>query len=688
MFTYEGPKDSVQGLKFGEGRKDALIAYLCEEHTLALSEREGMIEKWKKWVDQADSRRSRPDAGPKDANIDMPLTRERMFQASSRLQTPLFQQEPVMVCKPRKARAEDMARQLEEMLDYILDRSDLHLVCDDWVEQTQIFPYGVVKTPFITETKRIKRWKRIDVDEFQGNLASKADVTMTKRDMSTETRYFMEQEVEVDRKVGCFPFVIPAEDFIFPSYAGSDPEHSPWVTHRLWLTESDIKHRIKKKVYDEKDETGDLILEKLGKPSQERDRLLDTHKDEKQPSSKQYEIMETYLCFDVDGKGEEREIIVTWERTSKCILRAVDNFYHAYERPFVVAQYKRVEGSMYGQPLTFFLEPLHVAYSASYNQRLDAGSKANEVAVLLPPGHPLLGTVDAEGSIRGGVYENPGFSKDEIITFSVSQPWTQLPGLEEQLEHHADRVSHIPPTSYGEELADRPTVGGTMNVMEEGKQPTYIQLDRFRKQFAEIVLHMLSRYQQFFPEGLTYYLASDSPEEQALKMQFLEWPAEALEEEVLIETKVSSSQMSKMTRKQEAMALLERIPMVYQQMMQMAGAAASPQNPGAAIAAKLLHGYQTTFERFLTEFEIGKKEQMNPPDLMQEVQSAQIIAKLQQALAQIQQQYQALQQQMAQITGQAPPMGPQGAPAQGMAGGPQPQPAPQGPPGMAQGAPQ
>jgi hypothetical protein len=686
VFTFEGPKTSVKKLKFGEGRLDALKSYLEEEHQQALDERSGMIEKWKKWVKQADSRRKRPDAGPKDADIDMPLTRERMFQSGSRLQTPIFQQDPTMVAKPRKATSEDIAREIEYLMDYILDRADLHLVSDDWVEQMQIFPYGVVKTPFITEKKRIKRWKPINYEEYQGNLDSKADVTMTSREMTDGNKYFLEQEVEIDARTGCFPFVIPAEDFIFPSYAGSKPDYSAWVTHRLWLTKSDVKQRIREGIYDDKDENGDDVCEKLGQPQTEREKLLDTHKDEKIPSSKQFEIMETYLEFDVEGNDEPREIIVTWDKSSGMILRAVDNFYHNYERPFVVTQYKRIEGSMYGQPLTFFLEPLHVAYSASYNQRLDAGSKANEVAVLLPPGHPLLDTVDSEGSIRGGIYKNPGFTKEEIITFNVSQPWTQLPGLEQQLEHHADRVSHIPPTAYGEELAERPTAGGTMNIIEEGKQPTYIQLDRFRKSFAEVVKHMLSRYQQFFPEGLEYYVQSDVANEPEMRRAFFAWPAQALEEEVLIETKVSSSQMSKMARKQEAMALLERIPDVYETMMGMAQAAANPQNPGAVIAAKLLNGYQTTFDRFLTEFEIGKKEEMNPPNLMTEVQSAQLIAQnmqqMQQGLQQLQAQNQQLQQQLAAAFGQ--PV--EGAATQGMAGGAPAQPAPQGPPGMAGGA--
>jgi hypothetical protein len=199
-------------------------------------------------------------------------------------------------------------------------------------------------------------------------------------------------------------------------------------------------------------------------------------------------------------------------------------------------------------------------------------------------------------------------------------------------------------------------------------------------------MHMLSRYRQFFPEGLEYYLESQGPEaSQRMQQMFLEWPDAAIEEAVVIETKVTSAQMSKHLRKQEVIALLDRVPQVYETMMKMAQTASTP-GPMAMIAAKALNGMQDVFGQFLTEFEVPNRDQMNP-DWVQEAQVAQMVMQkfneMQQQLQGMGQQLQNKDMQIAQMQGGMPP-GVQGGPMQGPPmGGPfGPPPGVQGPPGM------
>ena len=384
--------------------------------------------------------------------------------------------------------------------------------------------------------------------------------------------------------------------------------------------------------------------------------------------------MESYLSYDYDNSGKKREVIVTWDRKSGAILRAVDNFYHNYCRPFVVHHYKRVHGSIFGIPATYLLEPLHVANSASFNQRLDAASKANEKIICVPPGgaSKMKSAFDRHG-IHGGIYEVSA-QKDEVWDMSLSQPFTQLPELEGKFEQMGDELMHLNPYSFGNEQIDRPTATGQVTMIEESKQPQFMQLERFRTSFAEVVMHMISRYRQFYPEGMTYYLEAIGPESAAaLQRVVLEWPEEAIEESVIVETKVTSAQMSKQLRKQEIVALLDRIPQLYQTMMQMAQGAMSG-GPGAMLALKMLHGMQTVVDRFLTEFEVPKKDQLNP-DLVQEAQVAQMV---QQQMAQLQQQVQTLQGQLQQAAAAQQGMAPGG----GMGGPPGPPPGVQGPPQM------
>jgi hypothetical protein len=215
--------------------------------------------------------------------------------------------------------------------------------------------------------------------------------------------------------------------------------------------------------------------------------------------------------------------------------------------------------------------------------------------------------------------------------------------LETIFEHRADRVAHIPPQAYGESGGDRVTATGELTHNEEAKFPQNLQLERFRESFSLVVKHMLSRYRQFYPEGLKYYAQSDPEGVAILEEKVFSWPARAIEDDVVIETKVNSSTMSKSTRKQEMVALLDKMPQIYQTMYQMAQMAADPMNPAAIVAAKYLDGMRKTVDMFFMEMEVGPKDQLNP-----ELAGGLI----EQNMAQLQQMVQELQGQLQQASGE------------------------------------
>lgn len=678
MATTEGPRDTVQKIKFKGDQKDKLKAYLEKELHECELERGRMLEKCKAWVAQANSRRRRKDAHARDSNIDMPMTRQRMMQNAARLLNPIFQQDVLFIAKPRNPSVEDMARAIERMVDYISDGVDYQSLCDEWVEQFQTFPFGVIKTPFLQETERIKRWLRLEsVDEYNQRKLDGQKVTLRKLQDGTEA-YFLEVDEEVPVRVGAFPEVVPFEDFIVPMSA-ADVRTADWVIHRIWMTKPMVKSRIRAGVYNKEDDGTD-VLEALGEPDAERERLLQLRgkggkEQDLDESAKQYEICEAYLKWALNEDEEPIEIIVTFEKSSMVILRAVYNFYHAYQRPFITHTYKKVQGSIFGVPLTFILEPLHVALSASVNQRLDQASKSIEKILAVP-----LGSADSmreldRDSIRACLLEinNP----QEIKEFDLTQAaFSQLPELEARLEREADKLSSLSEYSFGNEQIDRPTATGQVQIIEESKQPQYMMLERFRHSLAEVCKHVLARYRQFYPEGLEFYNMQESPEGVQMVSEFFQWPEETIEKDVIIETKVSSASMSKSLRKQEMVALMDKLQMYYDKLMQLAMAATDPMNPTAMIAAYLMNGLYTIMNDMLIEFEVGKKDALNP-QLMEVTQVAQQIqAQMQQLMQQVNQlgaQNQQLQATNAQLQAFL------GGEQPGMAGGPGPQPGVQGP---------
>ena len=689
MAELNAPKDTVQEVKLSQEKKEELKEYLKKQINDCLTDREGLMKKCRNWVEQANSRRIPPNVRAKDAKIDMPLTRQRMMQNSSRLLNPIFQQDQMFVAKPRNPAAEDMARAVEKVNDYVSDQINYRTVCNDWVEQFQTFPFGVVKTPFVHETERVISWQELQggVEEYNERKLNNERVIERKLE-SGEYKYFVEVDEEVPVRSGVFPEVVPFEDFLLPMCA-RDVRTADWVSHRIWLTRPQLKEQIRKGVYNKKD--GDLdIMEVLGDPTAERERLIKFEPEDKksgeEETSKQYEIFEAYLKWDIGGKGGPVEIIVTFERESMAFLRCVHNFYHAYRRPFVIHCYKENQGSVFGTPLTYILEPLHVAYAASFRQRLDAGSKANEKIIAMPPNTEFDVVYDNDEISASFVFTNANM--DEMKEFTLSQPFQQLPELEQRLVQEADKLAGLSDYSFGQEQIDRPTASGQIQIIEESKQPQYMQLERFRASLAEVSKHALSRYKQFYPEGLQYYVMQENPQGIQMVEQFFSWPAGAIEKDVIIETKVSSASMSKNLRKQELVALVDKMGTLYQQMMQYAMVAADPMNPGAMIAAQLLNGLWTIVNDMLTEFEVGKKDALNP----KLVEVTQVVQQIQQQMQGLMQQNNQLGQQNAQLQQQNAQLQ-SGVPGQpGLPGGAGPPlgvqgPMPMGPPSPGQGNP-
>jgi len=97
-----------------------------------------------------------------------------------------------------------------------------------------------------------------------------------------------------------------------------------------------------------------------------------------------------------------------------------------------------------------------------------------------------------------------------------------------------------------------------------------------------------------------------------MKRVMLEWPKGVIENDVIIETTASSSQMSKIIRKQEIIGLLDKIPQYQETLMGLAREATDVMNPAAPVAIKLLVGFQSAFDAMLTEMDVPEKEKLNP----------------------------------------------------------------------------
>lgn len=633
-------------LPLSEEQRTKVTDYLLKEITSALTDRSDLERKWSDWHKQFNARLepNNPESG--DSKLDMPLTPEYCGQTRARVINPIFQQDPLIVCHPRKPNSGNSALQLEQLTDYITDKAKMQDFCDSIFEDAQIFGVGFGKVGFTNTSRLVRNWtkeQRPILDQSgQPAVARSFDQmgNVVEQPMTEEVR--VEQTVPADSRAGSFPERVSPVDMVFPSTARSLAD-SPWLDHRVWLSKYELRQRVRGGTYV-------ADMQKIGSPSSAMPTIaVEIAKNASMDvgNAKLYEVHEIYTSLGVlrsgtedekicDGEDDAVEVIITIERGSKQILRAIYNFYHDLVRPFVSFVYKRGTDGIIGISQCFVLEPIHRAYSTSMNQSLDGGTLANSGLIVGRQGNDL-GRTFKKGKIpRGWTYvETAGDIAQDIKLFQMNTgAFNQLGITQNELKSHANYVSSLSAGNFGEATSERPTATGQIRIMEESNMPLFMLLGSFRVFLASVVEMMLERYRQFYPDGLVYYIQQEEDGGASLQERILnEWPQGAISDSVIIETKVSSSTMNKNIRKQEKLAMVDKAPQLYQTLAGMITQGLTPQ-PSAPVWLKLAGAFQNLMADMFQEFEIANQDVVNP-DLKEDINFGQSV--IQPLLAQAQQ---------------------------------------------------
>ena len=642
----------------------ALEKYLYTELDTALAMRKETEKKWKDWVKQYNGRLEREDAGPNESDVDMGGTRKHSIQNVSRLLNPIFQQDQIFVCKPKRKgeMAKQAARFWERYSRQIEDKKKDLQLCNKLVKNAQIFGSGWVKVGWGVERQTVTEWVT-PMDEMH-----RADLEANPATIATDgEKYLVERIIEI--KAGPDDYVVRRPDILYPHYAG-DYRKSPWLAEQLWLTPAEISDWEREEIYPKG------TTEQMGEPEEVRDRQFAMVDEKGRSDEKPHHAMwEVYLDFDVDNDGYREEIICHFSIKKKKLAACWFNWWNEYRRPYVSWQYEPdLDDSPDGHGLCYLLESAHRAKMASFNTRLDTAIKANEIVLFCNDQDLMRNFTD--GKLRGGIFfTNLTNPKENFFESKISQPWTQLGDFEAQCDAEMMALSAQSPLNFGVETVNRPTVSGTMQRLQEGAMPLFLMLDSFRETYAEIHKMRLARLKQFHPEGLVEVLLEDQASSAEGVVETLAFPDMAMEESVIVETKVSSGTISKELRRQEIAMIAERFPQMAQQVLGMATAAGNV-GPAAMIAEELLKVYMGIVKEFLVEHEIDNAQQVGATlegAASVGVQMARAIVQLQ---TQLQQTMGGMGAPGGAAPGQAP--GPQGAPGAGPQQGMGP---PPGPPG-------
>ena len=223
------------------------------------------------------------------------------------------------------------------------------------------FPVGTSTEDMLQATVGAVEWDELSTTGtspktstvFTGKTSSSPNVPPQR---ITVTFKFTEKFVHalVDREdheeVPAVEFVDPV-DFIVPVRGDGDIKKLPWVCQRLWLTEDELRQRVKLgKFYKEP------VAELLGDVAPGEDPTLSaadvqSSRDESEGvdglgessvRNQQYPVIEQHIALDVDEDGFTEDVILWWSPDVKEKLLGwdyLDNGYAHGRRPYVIGRF-------------------------------------------------------------------------------------------------------------------------------------------------------------------------------------------------------------------------------------------------------------------------------------------------------------------------------------------------------------
>ena len=320
-------------------------------------------------------------------------------------------------------------------------------------------------------------------------------------------------------------------DAISPANGGAEVRDLPWFQHRLWLYEEDLREKVLLgRFYAD---AVQALLDQVTLPTGDAQKTDSAAYKSGQAQTEgvaehgasdarqdQFEVLEDYRRYDIDGDGVLEEII-TWvsPQLPQKILGwdYLDNVYAHGRRPFHVGRFFPIPFRFLGLPFTEIVRDLEDEINAIHNQRMDYGTITNlpfyfyRASALNPPTQTQL----VPG--QGVPVDNP--KQDiEFPRWNSSPAWGQ--GEEAILLQYYERRTGVSDLSLGRQpnrVGATRTMGGTQALLDQGNLRFKTAVETFQRFWIGIFSDILALDQEYLPPGVEYRVTGKQPEFVRLK---------------------------------------------------------------------------------------------------------------------------------------------------------------------------
>ncbi|MFH1626303.1 MAG: hypothetical protein ABID54_14280 [Pseudomonadota bacterium] len=329
----------------GEEDRKELTEFLTDEiNAIATGdERKGLEENWAKWRRQ---REDIPEMKSKDypwanaSNVVPPVVSTDTQGIYSVIKDSVDAKDPVWLVK--SARKSD-ADAMDSVTEYFgaMAKSKFHLNLSGKLE-TILFDTVSLGTQFV-KVPWIKDYWAFKKKDPSGGFTL------------------------VNKPIFSGPSIVPIrlEDFFTRPY-WPDIQKSPWIAHRIHLTEHELRLREKNGIYQDVERVlkgarqgfDENKIEELAERNIEVDEMKGF-----------FDIYEIYTFYDADGDGYPEDIVVFYEPETKTILREEYNLLG--RRPIARFTYIKRAYQLYGIGVGWMLENMQDEITTLHNMRID-----------------------------------------------------------------------------------------------------------------------------------------------------------------------------------------------------------------------------------------------------------------------------------------------------------------------------
>lgn len=587
-----GPSDEEIGqspivqIPLEEGRAQEIANQLLSELETVQNDRADLEEKlveWERMYEGKPEQEVKNFPWPHCSNLVVPVIGTAVDTVMATIMNNLFGADKIWKCIARAGAWAPLADPVENWLDWVASHViKLYQPAFRWFLGTVKFGTGVMKVV----------WER----------------------RLREVHYIDSGGGQVDDYIVAHdgPIAVPISlDNIFWS-ADADSignlQDCSWVAHRFKKSWKQLKSDETSGIYYDVDKIKDATA--TNKTAMEEQREEQTHVIHTDTNS--YELYEFWASVDLKENGVLAEIVLTVEKSTQTVLRAVYNFYLHQERPFHLIRYMPRDHGILGIGIAEMLDMIQKEISSIHNQRLDNGTIANANVFK----RKRDSRVD-ELEIYPGAFIDVD-EMDDIDVMELGSEHSTL--LQEELHSNAigEKRTAVNDYSVGRESAaigSNATATSVTSLLRESAKRFDMTKRDFRSAIRNIGHQIIMLYKQFAPDSEVMY-EMFSEEEKAIVSQYFQLPDELSRNGILIDIPAVSEINNKEMQQQILMTLMKVVQEYYMAVMQsvqvatMPNGAVSPQVQQLAIDASVKG--TKFFKRLLESFGFRDADDLVP----------------------------------------------------------------------------